>query len=329
MGVSAPAARTGVVADIGGTNARFAWVDLDSGSLEPRNPRDFRCRDFPTVQAAIEAYLQGAGLGRPERCVLAVAGPVNGGTITLTNAEWTVSAAELRRDGFGAARLINDFEALALVAGRLTPEDAPAVGGPEQGLSHGTLAILGAGTGLGVSALGREGGREVPLATEGGHVAFAPADETEIEVLRILARRFGRVSLERLLSGPGLANLHQALAEIDGVSPDGSDPEAITAGALAGDPRKLRTVERFCCILGSAAGDFALAFGARGGVFIAGGIAPRILDLLQRSDFRSRFEAKGRFEAYLRAIPTRVIVRPHAALIGAAAALRVMAAEPG
>jgi len=319
-------ARYGLVADIGGTNARFAWVELGSGEARPRGVRDLRCRDHVTPSEAVESYLAEAKLDRrPEFAVLAVAGPVIDGAITLTNANWTLSEREFRQDGFTGVRLINDFAALALVAGRLSAEDAPGLGGPAEGAEGETLAVLGAGTGFGVSALARDDAGQAILATEGGHVAFAPADEIEIEVLKLLMRRFGRCSVERLLSGPGLLNLHEALAEVAGEAAGHDDPESITADALAGDEACLRTVMRFCAILGSVVGDAALGYGARGGVFIAGGIAPVILPILQRSDFRTRFEAKGRFEGYMRAIPTRVIIRPHVALVGAALALQALA----
>ncbi|MES2033795.1 MAG: glucokinase, partial [Pseudomonadota bacterium] len=164
-------------------------------------------------------------------------------------------------------------------------------------------------------------GRGVSVAeTEGGHVAFAPADDLEIEILRHLAGRFGRVSLERILSGPGLVNLRWALAQIRAVDIQPMEPADIVAAATRGeDALCVETLDRFCAIYGAAAGDFALAFGAAGGVYLGGGISPRILDVLRRRDFRARFEAKGRFSAYTGAISTQVILHPHAALLGAAA----------
>ena len=209
------------------------------------------------------------------------------------------------------------------------PEDELAsLGGPAQGDPHAAIALVGPGTGFGVSALARDAhGREMALPSEGGHACFAPGDEIEDEILRILRRRYDRVSIERLICGPGLLNLHRALAEIDGRETHIDDPAQITAQAL-NDPNSPcgATLARFCAMLGAVAGDIALTTGARGGVYIAGGIAPRILPFIQASPFRRRFERKGRFQDYMAAIPTKVILHRHAALLGAA---RVAFAEAG
>jgi glucokinase len=178
--------------------------------------------------------------------------------------------------------------------------------------------VVGAGTGFGVAALARQGGREVVMPTEGGHMGFAPVDEVEIEVLKRLTAEFGRVSIERILSGPGLARLHTTLQQIRGEPAQRLDPAAITRGARDGEAACVQTVEQFCAILGGAAGDLALALGARGGVYLGGGIAPAIGDLLVKSRFRARFEAKGRLSPYLQAIPSWIIIHPRAALIAAA-----------
>jgi glucokinase len=315
-------AELGLVGDIGGTNARFAWIDLHYPGSGPQAALDLRAREHATVQHAIGAYLEQAAVGRrPAHVVLAVAGPVENGAIRFTNMNWCFSEADLLAAGFSSARLINDFAALAHAAANLSEDATRSIGGPATGPRDQSIAVLGAGTGFGVSALARDGRSEAVLATEGGHVGFAPTDDVEIEILRRLGARFGRVSVERILSGPGLCNLHRALCEIDGQPDVVDDPAEITRRALEGDEPARRTVERFCAIFGSVAGDFALALGARGGAFIAGGIAAGIVDELERSAFRSRFEDKGRFKTYMQAIPTRVIVRPHAALAGAAQVL--------
>jgi glucokinase len=166
--------------------------------------------------------------------------------------------------------------------------------------------------------LARDVGGHVIVSTEGGHIAFAPSDDIELQVWRILAKAFGRVSIERILSGPGLLNLHRALTEISGRETSCATPADISASAMAGDKIAIETLERFCAIFGAVAGDFALSYGAQGGVYIAGGIAPRLLDVLQQSAFRSRFEDKGRFRPYVAAIPTRVVTHPYLALMGAA-----------
>jgi glucokinase len=312
----------GLVADIGGTNARFAWVDLAAGAPTPQTPLDFKARDYPTVLHALDAYLERAQPpARPSAAVIAVAGPVISGTICFTNSEWSFSEADLRGYGFGAARLINDYAALAYAATALGPGDTRQLGGPADAPQDETLAVVGAGTGFGVSALARDGRGESVVVTEGGHCAFAPCDELELQVLSRLMARFGRVSIERILSGPGLVNLHQALAEVEGRTVESCDPAAITAAAVAGEREAVATVQRFCAIFGSVAGDFALAFGAKRGVYLAGGIAPTLIEQLDGGSFRSRFEDKGRFRAYMQAIPVRVIMRPHVGLIGAAAAM--------
>lgn len=314
-----------LVGDIGGTNARFALSD-PAGGGELIAPRNYACAEAPSLEDCIEDYLaEVAPTRRPSAAQIAVAGPVTDGAITFTNGGWTLSEAGLRRRGFATARLMNDFAALATAAGGFRPADVVELGPGAAGEPDGCLAIVGAGTGFGAAAVIRDSGPEIILPTEGGHMSFAPVDEVEIEILRRLLRKFGRVSVERLLSGPGLQNIYLALDDIAGrPAREAPEPEAITTQALSGaDPLCVETVARFCAIFGSVAGDFALGYGARGGVYIAGGIAPKILPLLQKSQFRARFEAKGRFETYMAAIPTRVVTHPHAALLGAERALRM------
>jgi glucokinase len=254
---------------------------------------------------------------------LAVAGPIVDGAIALTNTDWRISEVDFSAAvKLSATRLLNDYAALALAAPLLGPEDVRLVGPELPGRPGGTIAILGAGTGFGVSALVRDGGREVVMTTEGGHASLAPADELEVEVWRRLARQFGRVSIERVLSGPGLLNLYHALGAIEGAETLAATPGEVTRRAQGGDGLAKRTVELFCAILGSVAGDFALAYGAQGGVFLAGGVCKHLVDWLPESAFRTRFEQKGRFQAYLAEIPTRVILHTHTvALLGAARAL--------
>jgi glucokinase len=218
-----------------------------------------------------------------------------------------------------STRLVNDYAALALAAPIIEPGDAEVIGEDLPGKPEGTIAILGAGTGFGVSALVRRSGRETVLTTEGGHISLAPVDQLDIEIWRVLGARFGRVSVERILSGPGLLNLYQALASIEGMAADAATPGEVTRRAASGDPIAERTIERFCATLGSVAGDFALSYGAQGGVYIAGGVSKYLMQTLRSGEFRARFEQKGRFESYLAQIPTRVILHPHTiALLGAA-----------
>jgi glucokinase len=315
----------GLVGDLGGTNARFALADLSRSPPGLVAPRTLPCDQFETVEDAIEAYLGDLGRYRPKSAVIAVAGPVKGGETRLTNGAWRLSERKLASQGFPMARVINDFAALALGAAGLKAQDREKIGRDAPDLPGETIAVIGAGTGFGVGALVFDEGRPVAMTTEGGHSSFAPADDVEVELLQILTRRFGRVSIERILSGPGLQNLYGALAEFYGAPSVAPDPAEITRQALAGEDHCcVETLDRFCAIFGSAAGDIALTLGARGGVYLAGGIAPRIIDHLQKSQFRRRFEAKGRFSAYMRQIPTSVILQPHAALAGAAEQLRRM-----
>ena len=306
-----------LVADIGGTNARFAWLD---GEGRPVNARTLSVSDYPGLLEAAKAFTQGHEI---DRACIAVACPAESDAIAFTNSPWRFSkralASELRLDHL---EVINDFTAVALSTPHLEASDLLRIGGGEP-QSLRPMAVLGPGTGLGVSGALFDGRRWVALSGEGGHISFAPNDELEIEILKVLSRRFGRVSVERVLSGSGLENLHSALAEIMGGVEAPLRASEITAQAL-GDERSLSrsAVEKLCEILGSVAGDVALILGATGGVYIGGGIAPRICEVLEISGFRKRFTDKGRFEAYLSGIPTYVIQAPYPALTGAAAALK-------
>ena len=311
--------KTLLVGDVGGTNARFALARMVDGKPVLEHHDSFPAETYPTFLEGVAAFVDGCEV-KPTGGVIAVAGPVTDGEIDLTNSPWRVSEAELQTLGLKPVKLINDFEALAWGA-PVVPDDMLAkVGGPDEGEPNEAIAVLGPGTGFGVSALARnDHGLEMALPSEGGHACFAPGDPVEDEILRILRRRYDRVSIERLICGPGLLNMHKALAEIDGRETHIDDPAEITRDALA-DPRSHcgATLARFCAILGAVAGDVALTMGARGGIYIAGGIAPRILPFLQTSPFRERFERKGRFQDYMAAIPTKVIMHKHAALLGSA-----------
>ncbi|HEY1224406.1 MAG TPA: glucokinase [Brevundimonas sp.] len=308
-----------LVGDIGGTNARFALARLVDGRPVLEHHDSFPAADYPTFLDGVAAFIAGCPV-KPTGGVIAVAGPVTDGEIDLTNSPWRVSEGELETLGLKPVRLINDFEALAWGAPVIPENDLASLGGPDEGDPDAAIAVVGPGTGFGVSALARDAsGGAVAMPSEGGHACFAPGDAVEDEILRILRRRYDRVSIERLICGPGLLNLHRALAEIDGRETHIDDPAEITTTALA-EPNSPcgATLARFCAILGSVAGDIALTTGARGGVFIAGGIAPRILPFLKASPFRERFERKGRFQPYMQAIPTKVILHKHAALLGSA-----------
>ncbi|MFN3669071.1 MAG: glucokinase [Brevundimonas sp.] len=311
--------KTLLVGDVGGTNARFALAHMVEGRPTLENHQSFPADAHPTFLSGVKAYIDGCE-NKPSGGVIAVAGPVTDGEIDLTNSPWRVSEAELQTLGLKPVRLINDFEALAWGAPVVPDDMLASLGGPEAGDPDSAIAVLGPGTGFGVSALIRDGrGGEMAMPSEGGHACFAPGDAVEDEILRILRRRYDRVSIERLICGPGLLNMHRALAEIDGRESHIDDPAQITTEALENPNSHCgATLARFCAILGAVAGDIALTTGARGGIYIAGGIAPRILPFLKASPFRERFERKGRFQDYMAAIPTHVILHKHAALLGAA-----------
>ncbi len=312
-----------LVGDIGGTNARFALVDMVDG--EPRLTRPLRLADddFPGPVEAIEAYLREVGAARPACAMLAVAGPVGEGRAQLTNRPgWRFSVEALLAAGFSEAGLVNDFQALGWAARRLMSEGSAPLGPPLQGDPFAPVTIMGPGTGFGAAVAHSGAHGTTVTATEAGHMGYAPVDELETDLVRRLGRE-GRVTVERLLSGPGLARLHVALGEIEGRHVEPLAASEITRIALEapGSDRRI-TALRFCAMLGSVAGDLALANGARGGVLLTGGVATRLAPLLPDSDFRARFEAKAPLESYVCAIPTRIVTDPHAALLGAALALR-------
>ena len=315
---------TGLVGDVGGTNARFALVD---GQGHIRHPRSFPCKDYPSLDAIVAEYIETTvGKKRPPRAVIAVAGPVVDGEIEFTNLSWRVSEGDLLAHfEFEAVELINDFAAQALACPLLEGADLRPLGPTlPKGPHDCPIVALGAGTGFGVAALARSDRGDVPISTEGGHATFAPSDELEVEVLKRLMVKYGRVSIERLLSGQGLYDLYVAIADLRGKAPELPDEVAVSKEGLVGDPLAGETLDRFGGILGSVAGDLALTFGARGGVFISGGIAPRIAERLASGAFRTRFEDKGRLADYVAAIPTYLVVHPYPAIVGAARELEQM-----
>ncbi len=315
-----------LVADIGGSNARFAWVDGPGKSVE--HVRKLPVAQYESLRAAAEAYLRElAGLGivaRPRRASLALATAIKGDRIELTNSHWTFSRSQLQAElGLDELRLLNDFEALALSLPGLRADQMTAVPGPALGTPHGTLAVIGPGTGLGVGGVIETSGGWVALPGEGGHMTLAPTNDYESELLAAARKEFSHVSAERFLSGIGLPTLHAAVAAVAG---QGSSPrltaEQILERAQAGDALCAKTVEQFCAFLGSFAGSVALGLGARGGVYIGGGIVPRLGERFFQSPFRARFEDKGRFAPYLASVPCVLITDTLTALDGAAFALK-------
>ncbi len=331
------APRPRLIADIGATNARFA---LQRPGARPQAPVVLRCAEHDGIEAAVRAALARAGAEAPPLdAAVAVAAPVVGDRVEMTNHPWRFSRERLRR-ALGLRRLvvINDLTAIALSLPRLGRGERRRVGGGRRA-RRAPIAVLGPGTGLGVSGLLPVGdlpspkrslgfaqaGGWVPLAGEGGHADLAPGDDEELAILERLRRRFDHVSLERALSGPGLVNLYRALAEIEGgatADPDLPTAKEIAARARAGTCRRSSAaVATFCGLLGAAAGDLALTLGARGGVYIAGGIVPKLGPAFDAERFRRRFEAKGRLGAYLAPIPTYVVTAAEPALLGLAGLL--------
>ena len=312
-----------LVADVGGTHARFALVDVATAdALIDGSVRRYRGADFASFSDAIRHYLAETG-ARPESAVIAAAGLRVENEVRLTNMPWVISRAALETQfAFASATLINDFAAMGLCVPLLRHDDVCAIGAPVQASidaqSNRTFAIVGPGTGLGVGALLVRAGHITALETEGGHMSFAPGNEEEIEILRRLAARFGRVSNERLLCGSGLVNLYGVLCEMSGVTAELLAPEEITQRADS-DAMCRRAVERFRELLGAVAGDLVLAFGAWDGVYLTGGLAPQLAPCLQQGGFRRRFEDKGRFSATMARVPTSVVLRADAGLLGAAA----------
>jgi glucokinase len=311
----------GLVGDIGATNARFALVEPD-GNMTPA--RVYALNDHASLADALDAYLaEESRRSPPAQAVLAVASPVTGDQVTLTNHPWTFSIEAVRRRyGLRRLRVLNDFAATALAIPHLGISDRVQIGrgAPVEGAPAG---LIGPGTGLGVSLLIPTPGGGMPIEGEGGHVTMAAADARESAVLELMRARYDHVSAERVLSGPGLVNLYNALCELAGMPAASFKPAQITnPRTWSEDVRTRDATAMFCAMLGTVAGNLALTYGARGGVYIAGGIVPRLGPTFERSEFRARFEAKGRLRSYLVAIPTYLIVRPIPALLGAAALLK-------
>ncbi|PTY36017.1 glucokinase [Saccharospirillum sp. MSK14-1] len=326
-------AQYGLIADIGGTNARFALAPLLS--FDPAEGPQLAEQDlvavaalngaeYDTIADAIRAYLTGpaADYERPEHAVMAIACPTDKDRITMTNHTWSFSVQELQSDiGLTSLKFINDYNALANAIPHLGSDGVVKVG-PGEAVPGWPMAVTGPGTGLGLAGLAFSSAGPVTLETEGGHAHFAPTDAVEIDILKFLLTKYERVSVERLLSGMGLENIYQALCDRQEVAPQSLKAADISQRALdRADPQCEEALARFCAILGSYAGDAALMLGAKGGLYIAGGIVPRFLDYFQSSQFRARFEAKARLRGFVEHVPTYVVVSKQPGLLGAAAVL--------
>ncbi len=323
MSATPPHAPGRLLADVGGTNARFAWQAMPGAPFEAITV--LPVAGFPRLQDALRHYLDTLAPRRVRSAAIAIANPVLGDAVRMTNHHWAFSQRELQAElGLQHLRVLNDFTALALALPVLPHGHRRQVGGGAADPAA-AIGLLGAGTGLGVSGLLPDGrGGWVPLQGEGGHVTLPAQDERERTVVDGLVRRYGHASGERVCSGEGLLDCFRVLCEADGVHTHGIDtPAAVTDAALAhAQPQAVAALAVFCAFLGAVAGNLALTLGARGGVYIGGGIVPRLGEAFDASPFRARFEGKGRFAAYLRPIPVWVITAPDSpALLGAARSL--------
>lgn len=322
-----------LVADIGGTNARFSLARSHDGRIDVAPPSIYQTADYPGLEAALTRFLEESDYPEVAGVAACAAGPVEGegrsARISMTNCPWDVTAETLCKvTGAAKPRLMNDFAALAFAIPGLDASEVSPVGPARQPVAGAPIGILGAGTGLGVASLVFGDGQEIAVPGEGGHVDLAASNDREAAVIAHLRARYGHVSAERVLSGPGLVTLYAALSALSGREMD----PALTPSRIAELARRgtceiaSETVQLFCGWLGAVAGDLALTIGARGGIYIGGGIVPGWLaagpGLFSEDIFRARFEAKGRFGTWLSRIPVYVIRREDAALLGLARAAR-------
>lgn len=309
-----------LLADVGAVHLRLA-LETAPGVFEAETI--VPASAYATLQDALQTYLAGSAAGGVQHAALSLPNPITGDQIKLTNHPWEFSVEAMRRHlGLRTLVVVNDYCALAMGLTRLEVGERMAVGGGEA-VAGGVIGVIGPGTGLGVSALLPASGRALTLASEGGHVSYPPQDEDETWIVAQAQQRFGHASGERLISAAGLALMHQWLTQRDGVATSLHTAPDITAAALAStpDPAAQRTLDIFCAMLGTVAGNLALTLGSTGGLYIGGAIVPRILPFFARSRFRERFEQKGRFQPWLARIPTWVIDTPNSALRGASALL--------
>ena len=312
-----------VVGDIGGTHARYAIAEISGRNVvRLSEPFTLQARDHVSLAASWAAFGRMLGRDLPRAAALAVACPVTGEVLKLTNNPWVIRPGALRQElGVEAVTLVNDFGAVGHAVSALRPEHFSHLAGPDQDLpANGVITVIGPGTGLGVAHVLRQGGQAHVIECEGGHIDFAPLDALEDAILARLRQRYTRVSAERIVSGPGLLNLYETLAAIEGRPVAVRDDKALWTLAVSGeDSLATAALQRFCLSLGAVAGDLALAQGASA-VVVAGGIVPRIAGLLRDSGFAQRFVAKGRFEMMMAGMPIKLITHPSPGLLGAAAA---------
>ena len=313
-----------VAVDIGGTHARFAIAQVKAGRVTDLGDAvTLKTAEHASFQTAWQEFERVNGATLPRAAAIAIAGPVDADVIKLTNNPWIIRRSLVREKlAVDSFVIVNDFGAVGHAVAQAGPEHFQHLTGPEQDFAdEGTLSIIGPGTGLGVAHVWRKGSNYKVQATEGGHIDFAPLDAIEDAVLARLRKRYRRVSVERVVSGPGLIDLYETLAAIEGRAVQQYDDKTLWKMGMSGeDSLAAAAVDRFCLSLGSVAGDITLAQGGFAGVVIAGGLGLRIKDSLVRSGFAERFRAKGRFEGLMSGIPVKLITHPQPGLFGAAAA---------
>ncbi len=306
-----------LVADIGGTNARFAL--FSDGQLQTESIRVLACDDYDNLNSAVSSYLKSHQTDVQQAC-MAFACPISGQYIQMTNNHWAFERSEMQNLlGLQSFKVINDFTAQALALPVLGKDNLVQIG-DKKTVDDATKLIIGPGTGLGVAALKKAGDYWLPLPGEGGHAAFSPVSKLDNDILAILQQQMSYVSWESVLCGAGLELLFSAHSTLAGHPAELKDYQ-ITRKALAGDERCQQTLLHFCSLLGRAAGNAALTTGAQGGVYIAGGIIPRFATFFADSGFRASFEVNDKMTAYLAAIPTLLIKHDYPGLLGAAEAL--------
>ncbi len=314
-----------VTIDIGGTHARFAIAEIAGGAVASLGEATILLTDdYPSLESAWSAFADRLGRPLPDAVGISCAGPVRGDVLKLTNSSWIIRPASVAGSlGVGTVTIVNDFAAVGHAVANVGADRFVHVCGPNVDLpSLGTISIIGPRTGLGVAHVLRRGGSYHVNETEGGHMDFAPQDAVEDGIAELLRQRFGHVSAERVVAGPGLRNIYDAVAAGSEGRQD-HDDDTLWAAALDGSERLAQVaLDRFCLSLGAVAGDVALTQGGSG-VVIAGGIGLRLADRLGGSGFPSRFVAKGRFEAYMSTIPVKVLIHPEPGLVGAAAAYAI------
>ncbi|WP_167073349.1 glucokinase [Sphingomonas vulcanisoli] len=312
-----------VAVDLGGTNVRFAIADVAGGKVTSIAPEvTLHTADYASFALAWGAFEEKAGSKLPRAVVIAIAAPIEGDAIKLTNNPWVIRPSALKQElDVDDFLLINDFGAVAYAVAAVEPHDLHHLCGPDEPLpATGVISVVGPGTGLGVALILRDASGLHVIETEGGHGDFAPLDVIEDAILALARQRYRRVSNERIVSGPGLSEIYQALAQRDGRAVVPGDDKTLWTAALEGsDPHAAAALDRFCLSLGAVAGDLALEHGAHG-VVIAGGLGLRLKDRLALSGFAERFTAKGRFERRMASIPVKLITYPQPGLLGAAAA---------